>query len=134
MRVAYQAGVLRALEEEGLGFSHVDGTSGGTMNTAMLFSGVSPVEMCERWSTLKTGDFVSFLPLAHYFRPHKLKAMGDADGIIEKVFPHLGIDLTKLNRTQAGSQATFNVCNHSTKQNLQITNENVTLPHLIAGI
>jgi predicted acylesterase/phospholipase RssA len=134
MRVAYQAGVLRALEEEALSFHHVDGTSGGTMNTAMLFSGVSPVEMCERWSTLKTGDFVSFLPLAHYFKPHKLKAMGDADGIIEKVFPHLGIDLIKLNQAQANSQATFNVCNHSTKQNLQITNEDVTLAHLIAGI
>ena len=133
MRVAYQAGVLRALEEAGFSYHHVDGTSGGTINTAMLFSGLSPVEMCQRWSTLNISDFVSMLPLVHYFKPHKLKAMGDADGIIEKVFPHLGLDLTKINRTQT-SHATFNVCNHSTKQNLAIRNEDVTLSHLIAGI
>ncbi|MCF6280786.1 MAG: patatin-like phospholipase family protein [Candidatus Polarisedimenticolaceae bacterium] len=133
MRVAYQAGVLRALEEEGLSYSHVDGTSGGTMNTAMLFSGVTPTEMCRRWSTLNMGDFVSFLPLVNYFKPHKLKAMGDADGIIDKVFPHLGIDVSKINRAH-GCEATFNVCNHSTKQNLAIAHTDVTLPHLIAGI
>jgi len=133
MRVAYQAGVLRALEEEGLSFNHVDGTSGGTMNTAMLFSGINPTGMCERWASLSIKDFVSFLPLANYFKPYKLKAMGDADGIIDKVFPHLGIDVEKINQTR-GCEATFNVCNHSTKQNFAIPNADVTLPHLIAGI
>lgn len=134
MRVAYQAGVLRALEEQGLSFHHVDGTSGGTMNTSMLFSGVTPVDMCARWASLNISKFVSFLPFADYVNPLKLKAMGDADGIIKHVFPHLGIDLAKINRSQANCQATFNVCNHSTKQNIQVTNEKVTLPHLIAGI
>ena len=32
MRVAWQAGVMTALAEEGLEFSHVDGTSGGIIN------------------------------------------------------------------------------------------------------
>ena len=49
MRVAYQAGVIRALFEAGLTFAHADGTSGGTINLAMLFSGLSAVEMCDRW-------------------------------------------------------------------------------------
>ena len=40
IRVAYQAGVLVALEEAGLRFHHADGTSGGTFNLAMLLSGV----------------------------------------------------------------------------------------------
>ncbi len=133
MRVAYQAGVLRALEEEGLSFHHVDGTSGGTMNTAMLFSGITPRGMCERWSSLSIKSFVSFLPLVNYFKPHKLKAMGDADGIIGEVFPHLGIDVEKINQSRH-CEATFNVCNHSTKQNFAIPNSKVTLPHLIAGI
>ncbi len=133
MRVAYQAGVLRALEEEGLSFNHVDGTSGGTMNTAMLFSGITPKGMCERWSSLSIKSFVSFLPLVNYFKPHKLKAMGDADGIIGEVFPHLGIDVEKINQSRS-CEATFNVCNHSTKQNFAISNSKVTLPHLIAGI
>jgi predicted patatin/cPLA2 family phospholipase len=134
MRVAYQAGVLRALEEAQLAFSHVDGTSGGTMNTAMLFSGLNASQMCAHWSALPIGDFVSFLPLTDYVNPLKLKAMGDADGIVNKVFPKLGIDVAKINRSQPACQATFNVCNHSTKQNLSITNEEVRLDHLVAGI
>jgi len=45
MRVAYQAGVIRALIESGLRFVHADRTSGGTINLDMLFSGLSPSEM-----------------------------------------------------------------------------------------
>ncbi len=133
MRVAYQAGVLKALEEEGLSFHHVDGTSGGTINTAMLFSGISPDDMCQRWSTLDAKDFVSLMPISGYANPLKMKAMVDADGIIDKVFPHLGIELAKLNQPQE-SIATFNVCNFSTKQNLSISHREVTLKHLVAGI
>ena len=44
MRVAYQTGVLMALEESGIKFSHVDGTSGGIFNTGMLASGLEPGE------------------------------------------------------------------------------------------
>jgi len=57
MRVAYQAGVLRALDEEGLRFFHGDGTSGGTINLAMLLSGLSAQEMCDRWRVLNVKDF-----------------------------------------------------------------------------
>ena len=39
MRVAYQAGVIRALAEAGVAFEHADGTSGGIINLAMLLSG-----------------------------------------------------------------------------------------------
>ena len=84
MRVAYQAGVIRALLESGLTFAHADGTSGGTINLAMLFSGLSPVEMCDRWRTLDVHDFASFLPLDQYLRATDLMAMGDADGVINK--------------------------------------------------
>lgn len=133
MRVAYQAGVLKAFEEAGLAFGHVDGTSGGTINTAMLFSGVTPGDMCERWRTLNVRDFVSLMPLRAYGNPLKISAMGDADGIVGKVFPHLGIDVARINQPQA-SEATFNVCNFSKKQNLSLPNKAVTLPHLVAGI
>lgn len=63
MRVSYQAGVLLALAEQGLRFHHADGTSGGTLNLAMLLSGLSPQAMCERWRALPVDDFVSLLPL-----------------------------------------------------------------------
>src|SRR5690606_13055605 len=63
MRVAYQAGVLRALAEHGIEFDHVDGASGGTINLAMLFSGLTPEEMCGRWQSLDPKWFVSLPPL-----------------------------------------------------------------------
>ena len=56
IRLAYGAGVLVALEEEGLSFAHVDATSGGALNAAMLLSGLAPREMAERWRTLNVRD------------------------------------------------------------------------------
>lgn len=133
MRVAYQAGVLRALAEEGLVFHHGDGTSGGTMNLAMIFSGLSPDEMAERWRTLNVKDFVSFVPFYKYFKAHDMLAMGDADGIVDKVFPHLGIDVAKINEAE-GMVGTFNVCNYTRKTNEAISNQDVDLDLLVAGI
>src|SRR6266567_2959771 len=96
MRVAYQAGVIRALIESGLRFVHADGTSGGTINLAMLFSGLSPTEMCDRWRTLKVHDFVHFMPFEAYLKVYDMLAMGTADGIRNSVFPHLGIDVSSI--------------------------------------
>ncbi|MFY9269450.1 MAG: patatin-like phospholipase family protein [Candidatus Manganitrophaceae bacterium] len=133
IRVAYQAGVLRALIESGLSFFHVDGTSGGIINLAMLFSGLSPVEMCNRWRTLKVKDFVSFLPLEKYLKVYDLPAMGDADGIRDAVFPHLGIDIQKINAAR-GMAGTFNVCNYTRKTNEAVPHTEIDLDLLIAGI
>ncbi|WP_416307906.1 patatin-like phospholipase family protein [Neptunicella sp. SCSIO 80796] len=133
MRVAYQAGVLKALHEAGLGFEHADGTSGGTINLAMLLSGLSPDEMCDRWRTLSVGDFVSLMPLQEYLNALDMLAMGDADGIVDKVFPHLGIDISKINQAQ-GLAGTFNVCNYSRKTNQAISQDKLTLDLLVAGI
>lgn len=133
IRVAYQAGVLKALEETGLCFHHGDGTSGGTINLAMLFSGLSPTEMCARWRTLKVSDFVSFVPFHKYLNAADMMAMGDADGIVDKVFPHLGIDVARIN-TATGMDGTFNVCNFSRKTNETISHDAVDLDFLVAGI
>ena len=133
MRVAYQAGVIRALLEEGLCFHHGDGTSGGTINLAMLFSGLTAEEMCERWRTLRVKDFVSLLPLREYIKGLDVKAMGDADGIVTKVFPHLGIDVGRINGA-TGMEGTFNVCNYTRKVNEAIPHDQVDLDLLVAGI
>jgi predicted acylesterase/phospholipase RssA len=133
MRVAWQAGVLRALEEAGLAFAHADGTSGGTINLAMLLSGLSPSEMCERWRTLHVRDFVSPLPLRTYLRGPHLPALGDADGIVGKVFPHLGIEFERI-RGARGITGTFNVCNHSAKTLESIEHQGIELELLVAGI
>jgi predicted acylesterase/phospholipase RssA len=133
MRVAYQAGVLRALEEAGIAFAHADGTSGGTINLAMLLSGLSPEEMCERWRTLDVKDFGSPLPLHEYLNAAHLPALGDADGVVNKVFPHLGINVDRI-RASRGLDATFNVCNYTHKTNEAIPHTDIDLDLLVAGI
>jgi predicted acylesterase/phospholipase RssA len=132
MRVAYQAGVLRALDEEGLRFFHGDGTSGGTINLAMLFSGLSAKEMCERWRDLRVKDFVSMLPPLDYLKATNLMAMGDARGLREKVFPGLGIDLDAV-RGAKGMAGTFNVCDFNRKVNVAVPHAEMDLDLLTAG-
>jgi len=66
MRVAYQAGVLQALAEAGLVFQHADGTSGGTINLAMLMSGLAPDDMAARWRSLDPKGFIGLMPLDDY--------------------------------------------------------------------
>ena len=133
MRVAWQAGALNALEAAGLRFAHADGTSGGTINLAMLLSGRSPEEMCERWRTLKLRDFVSPLPLGQYLRAPRLAGLGSGAGIVERVFPHLGVDVGAIRSTR-GIEGTFNVCNHATKVNEAIGHREVDMEALVAGI
>ena len=133
MRLSYQAGVLKALEEHGLQFTHADGTSGGIFTLAMLLSGLSTDQICHNWRTLNLNHFVSYLPFRKYLNPFRLAGFGDADGIKNKVLPHLGIDLNKINAEQSLA-GTFNVCNYSEKKNEAIPNTAVTLPHLLAGV
>jgi predicted acylesterase/phospholipase RssA len=133
MRVAYQAGVLLALEEEGLTFFHADGTSGGTMNLAMLLSGLSPAEMCERWRTLNVRDFVSFLRLKKYLRSLNWPAFGGAEGLTRHVYPHLGIDPERI-RAAEGIEGTFNVCDYDDKTNWAVPHREVTEDLLVAGV
>jgi predicted acylesterase/phospholipase RssA len=133
MRVAWQAGVLCALEEAGLGFAHADGASGGTINLAMLMSGRTPREMAERWRTLRVRNFAAPLPLRDYLRAPHLRGFGGAGGIEHHVFPHLGVDVEAIRAAQ-GIEGTFNVCNHATKTNEAIEHRNIDLGALVAGI
>jgi predicted patatin/cPLA2 family phospholipase len=133
MRVAYQAGVLRALFESGLTFAHADGTSGGTINLAMLLSGLTPTEMCERWRTLEVKDFLSLMPLGEYLRGAQVSALSDADGIVRDVFPHLGIDPARI-RAAEGIEGTFNLCNFTDKVNEAVSHRAIDGDLLVAGI
>jgi len=132
-RLAYQAGVIIALEEEGLSFSHFDGTSGGIFNTAMLCSHVEPKDMAMRWRQVKVMNFSSLLSFKSYFSKKTFAAFGDADGIVNKVYPTLGIDIAKMN-ANTSIDATFNVCNFSKKTVEVFSNRKVTIPHLVAGM
>ncbi len=133
MRVAYQAGVLKALDEAGITFFHADGASGGTINLAMLLSGLTPDEMVARWETLDVHKFVTLMPLAKYANPAGPVAMGDATGLVNDVFPHLGIDMDKI-RACTHPAGTFNVCNFTRKTGDVIPNSEMTKDHLVAGV
>ncbi|MDX0760380.1 patatin-like phospholipase family protein [Sinorhizobium medicae] len=133
MRVAYQAGAVQALHEEGLRFSHADGTSGGLMNLAALLSGVEPVDLARRWRTLRPAGFISPLSLRGYLGFPNLPALGDFDGIVTRVFPHLGIDAAAI-RNSTGVSAYFNICDFGDKTVTAIPARDVQEPLLLAGI
>jgi Patatin-like phospholipase len=133
MRVAYQAGVVKALHEHGVRYSFADGASGGTMNLAALLGGLDPDGLCARWRTLDVGRFVSFRPLTRYLRFPNSGAFGDFDGIEAHVFPHLGIDAAKV-RLATGIQASFNVCDFEDKVVVPVPQAEMSHELLLAGI
>ena len=133
MRVAYQAGVVRALAESGLRFAHADGTSGGTMNLAMMLSGLTPAEMCDRWVQLDPREFAALLPLRDYLRGRGLIAFGGGQGVENRVFPALGIDLEQI-RAAEGMVGTFNVCNFTRKTSEVWEHRELEEPLLLAGV
>lgn len=138
MRVAWQAGVVRALAEEGLHFDHVDGTSGGILTAGMLLSGVPSEDMCRNWSAVNVKDFGSALPLGDYLKgPWSLPAIGDADGLLGKVFPALGIDDGEIRRRAAlpgAIEGTFNVVEFTEKRCHAIDARDVDAELMAAGM
>ncbi|MCX8454018.1 patatin-like phospholipase family protein [Paenarthrobacter ureafaciens] len=138
MRVAWQAGVVRALAEEGIDFHHVDGTSGGILTAGMLLSGVSPEDMCRRWLDVDVKDFGSALPVGDYLKgPWSLPAIGDADGILNKVFPALGVDADAVRRHATAPDAvegSFNVVEFTEKRCHAIDAKDIDAELMAAGM
>ena len=133
MRVAYQAGVLAALEQAGLRFHHVDGASGGTMNLSMLLGGQDSAEIGQRWRTLRQRDFSTLLPWRDYARSLRWPALGGARGLREKVFPHLGIDPDVIRRA-TGVIGTYNVCNFAAKTAEVVEHPDIDMDLLVAAV
>jgi len=133
LRLSYAAGVMDEIFSRSLKFHLMDGTSGGSLNLAMLLSGLSTNEICERWRSLNMMDTISFGSLKDCLSDPSFVAAGSAQGFRAKVFPHLGIDIGKI-RAAEGVQATFNVCNFSTKTNQVIRHQDIDEDYLVAGI
>ena len=133
MRLSYAAGALAEIFAHDLKFQHMDGTSGGSLNLAMLLSGLKIDDICERWRTLNMRKTISFLPLGNYIWPPKFVAAGSAAAFREKVYPHLGIDFEKI-RAAEGVQGTFNVCNFGQKMNEVILHQDMMEDFLVAGM
>ena len=133
MRVAWQTGVVAALTEHGLGFHHIDGTSGGIMTAGMLLSGQRPAEMAAalvrpRRAGLQLAAAGARLPEG---------AVGAArDGRrgrgIRTVFPHLGIDVDKIRASTV--EGTFNLVDFVTKCCVAVPHTEVDAELLAAGM
>ncbi|WP_395657258.1 patatin-like phospholipase family protein [Nocardioides sp.] len=134
IRVAWQTGVVAALEEDGLTFDHGDGTSGGIFTLGMLLSGQRPDEMVRRWIDLDVRRFVSPLPLRSYLRsPTDWTAFGGAGGVRDAVLPALGIDLARV-RAAGPMTGTFNVCDFGRKRCVPIPHTEIDEDRLVAGV
>ncbi len=132
MRVAYQAGAVKALFDAGLRFEHADGASGGTINLAALMSGVAPDELCDRWRGLTVRDFAALRPARDYLHLGRIKAFGSAAGLADKVYPALGINIDRIRAAQ-GMQASFNVCRFDDKTLVAMPHTTLDLPRLVAA-
>jgi NTE family protein len=133
IRVAYQAGVLLALEEAGLSFHHADGTSGGTFNLAMLLSGVAPGDACRRWRALNVRAFAAPWPVRRLLAGPPYPALGSSEGIRHRVFPALGVDVERIRAAQ-GIEGTFNVCDYTAKECIAVAHTEADLDLLTAGV
>lgn len=133
LRLSYAAGVLAEMTVHDLQFGFMDGTSGGSLNLAMLLSGLTPDDICERWTTLNMLDTISFPNIIDLIRDHGFVAAGDSTSFREKVFPHMGIDFGKI-RTVQGVNASFNVCNFGRKMNQAFPHTALTEDLLVAGM
>jgi predicted acylesterase/phospholipase RssA len=106
LKVAFQAGVLQVLlDEAGLDFHHVDGTSGGVFNLAMWCSGKSGTEIADAWRQTNPLDFVAV-------NPRPWTGLSSLERFREKVLPAWGVDWKEIQR----KNATFNVYNFSRHQ------------------
>lgn len=132
MRVAYQAGAVKALFDAGLRFSHADGASGGTINLAALLSGESPDQLCERWRLLAPSGFAAFRPTAEYLHMADMSALGSADGMINKVYPALGVAIDRI-RAATGISASFNVCRFDDKTIVPLPQAEIDIARLVAA-
>ena len=133
LRLSYAVGALQVIFGKGLTFQHMDATSGGSLNLAMLLSGLDVQTMAERWRSLNMRDTIAFMPWQDWFSNKKFVAAASADGFREKVLPHLGIDFAQI-RNATGVQATFNLCHFASKNNVVIPHQQLTEDYLIAGM
>ena len=133
LRVAWQAGAIRALADAGVVFQHADGTSSGILNLAMLLSGLSPQDVCDRWRTLLVKDFLSFAAPRKAGDLLEVEALGDADALVHRVLPHLGVDAAAI-RVSTSLEGTFNVCDFARKVNEVIPHTRVDTELVVAGV
>jgi patatin-like phospholipase len=129
-RVAYQAGAMRALEEAGVGFDHVDATSTGALNLALLLSGLDPAEIAERWCgpALLSLPCIAAPALFHGRRASTSASEGSAAQLVRA-----GVDLAAINAA-SGIEGTFNLADMTALTQRVISHRTLREPELVASV
>jgi len=130
-RVAYQAGALQAFEEAGVTFDHADATSAGTVNLAMLFSGLGPAQMCARWRSLGEPRSSSLLPPLESWSSRRSPALAAPQR--QHLLAELGVDVALINAA-TGMEGTFNIGNFRSKLNRAVSHRELQGDQLLAAI
>lgn len=113
MKVGYQAGVLQVLlDEAGLHFEHVDGTSGGCLNLAMVQSGLSGTAIANNWRTTGPLELTSLQPIWRYLAPWRLPSFLTFDRLLRRL-GEWGVDFERIRASEIAG--TYNVYNFSDK-------------------
>jgi predicted acylesterase/phospholipase RssA len=129
-RAAYQAGAMRALQEVGLGFDHVDATSTGTLNLALLLSGLDPAAIAERWChPALLGLPCVAAPRLFDGKPGWARSSGDSLAQLGRA----GVDLAAINAAN-GIEGTFNLADMTTLTQRVISHRALRAPELVASV
>lgn len=132
-RPSYQVGSLLALQEQGLTFQLMNGTSGGSLNMSMLLSGLAPADMAQRWRELKIHTSMAFSPMKEYLKANPLESLSDGISFKEKVLPQLGIDFERIHAVSV-VQAGYNLLDYGDKAVEVISHSAINADLLIAGM
>jgi predicted acylesterase/phospholipase RssA len=113
MKVGYQAGVLQVLLDEAeMRFDHVDGTSGGCLNLAMVQSGLSGTAIANNWRTTGPFELTSLQPPWRYLLPWRLPSFLTFDRLLRRL-GEWGVDFGRIHASPIAG--TYNVYNFSDK-------------------
>ena len=78
-------------------------------------------------------SFASVWPLRRMLAGPPYPALGTSEGIRERVFPALGVDVERI-RSASGMDGTFNVCDFASKECIAVPHTEADLDVLTAGV
>jgi predicted acylesterase/phospholipase RssA len=132
IKVGYQAGCLEAFDRLKLTFDHVDASSGGCFNAAMMANGMSGKQIADQWRQMNPLDFIA-LDFQGYRKFIWARSVGTNRGL-KKIFR----DVWKLDfhviQNYNASVITFNHFNFTDKRVFVVENKKLTEDLLLASV
>lgn len=132
LKVAYQAGCLQVFEEAGLQFDHVDASSGGCFNAAMMASGMTGTEIANQWRTMDPRAFTT-LDWRNYYKLIWNRSVGTSEGIKHVLRDVWQLNFARIN-TPGQTCYTFNHYDFTTKRVVVVENTALDADTLLASV